>query len=179
MRTPFALCILGVVMLHSMSYFTSGLATAQTATSEEESTVPEGDNETKPSLGASLLSKTAGGTQLWTDHLYRGEFRIQQNVLTGHWRLLDANDVRRTWGTRAECETLLDDLQPKTSPECKAGRVAKACHRLAARLDANSSFDETARDETRRSGISRYHPVFLCKFAKLDRRSCPSSARGA
>ena len=125
MRTPFALGILGVVMLHSMPYFTSGLATAQTATSEEESTVPEGENETKPSLGTSLLSKTAGGTQLWTDHLYRGEFRIQQNVLTGHWRLLDADDVRRTWGTRAECEALLDDLQPKTSLKEKPGESPK------------------------------------------------------
>ncbi len=87
-------------MLSSMPYFAQGLATAQTTTSvdEEESTVSEGENQQKPSLAASLLSKTAGGTQLWTDHLYRGEFRIQQNVLTGHWRLLDANDRTQDMG---------------------------------------------------------------------------------
>jgi pimeloyl-ACP methyl ester carboxylesterase len=127
MRTLFAFSSLGIVMLFCMPFFTQGLATAQTTTSvdEEESTVSEGENQQKPSLAASLLSKTAGGTQLWTDHLYRGEFRIQQNVLTGHWRLLDGNDVRRTWGTRADCEQALDDLQPKTALEKTPGESPK------------------------------------------------------
>lgn len=55
---------------------------------------------------------TTGGTQLWTDHQDRDGFRIQQHALTGHWRLLDASDVRQAWGTRAACEQSLQKLCP-------------------------------------------------------------------
>ena len=72
-----------------------------------------------------LAFKTTGGTQLWTDHLYRKGYRIQQNALTGHWRLLDPNNVRRGWGTEKHCETLLDKrcplskvTRPSTSSSC-------------------------------------------------------------
>lgn len=60
---------------------------------------------------------TAGGTQLWTDHLYRGGYRLQQNALSGHWRLLDAQDIRRAWGTRQQCEIEFDRLQPAADTE--------------------------------------------------------------
>ena len=62
-----------------------------------------------------LPLKTAGGGQLWTDHLWRGGWRIQQNALTGHWRLLDTADVRRGWGSRENCMLILDRLQPAGS----------------------------------------------------------------
>ena len=55
---------------------------------------------------------TTGGTQLWTDHQDRDGFRIQQHALTGHWRLLDTNDVRQAWGTRAACDLALERLCP-------------------------------------------------------------------
>ena len=54
--------------------------------------------------------KTTGGTQLWTDHCDRDGLRIQQNALTGHWRLLDSHDVRQAWGTRQACEAKLGEL---------------------------------------------------------------------
>lgn len=60
-----------------------------------------------------LALKTAGGAQLWTDHLHRGGYRIQQHALTGHWRLLNSKDVRITWGTRQHCQSVLDHLQPQ------------------------------------------------------------------
>lgn len=115
---------LTIIMLMSGLY-ASGFATAQLPSSIAEKDAPVNEaenvtetgrapgnqNEKKPLLSIDLLSKTAGGTQLWTDHLYRGNYRIQQNALTGHWRLLDAKDVRKTWGTRAECEKMLDELQ--------------------------------------------------------------------
>jgi pimeloyl-ACP methyl ester carboxylesterase len=51
--------------------------------------------------------KTYGGTQFWTDHQHSKGYRIQSNWMTDHWRLLDASDVRRAWGTREQCETAL------------------------------------------------------------------------
>ncbi len=46
---------------------------------------------------------TLGGLQFWSDRLVYGGWRIQENFLTGHSRLLDAGNVRRAWGTFAHC----------------------------------------------------------------------------
>lgn len=48
---------------------------------------------------------TLGGTQFWTDRLIYGEWRIQQNAVTGHYRLLDDENVRQASGTYSECRT--------------------------------------------------------------------------
>jgi len=46
---------------------------------------------------------TLGGRQFWSDRMVFCGWRIQENVLTGHSRLLDARNVRRAWGTFAYC----------------------------------------------------------------------------
>ncbi|KLU05944.1 Lipase [Rhodopirellula islandica] len=56
---------------------------------------------------------TLGGAQLWTDHDYRNGYRIQQNAVTKHWRLLDPNNIRRAWGSRADVDEALHKLQPE------------------------------------------------------------------
>ena len=46
---------------------------------------------------------TLGGRQFWADrYLYAG-WRIQENVVTGHARLLDPRNVRRCWGRWEAC----------------------------------------------------------------------------
>jgi len=58
-----------------------------------------------------LSAPTLGGTQLWRDaHVFAG-WRIQENGLTGHFRLLDTEDTRRAWGTYAQVKERLDDLR--------------------------------------------------------------------
>ena len=58
-----------------------------------------------------LPTPTMGGTQLWRDaHVFAG-WRIQENVLTGHFRLLDSEDIRRAWGSYTQCKERLDDLK--------------------------------------------------------------------
>jgi triacylglycerol esterase/lipase EstA (alpha/beta hydrolase family) len=52
---------------------------------------------------------TLGGRQFWTDHVWQQDWRVQQNALTEHWRLLDDKNVRRAWGTRSDCEKVLAD----------------------------------------------------------------------
>ncbi|WP_235034289.1 esterase/lipase family protein [Roseiconus lacunae] len=73
----------------------------------ETGTMPERFNFNLP-------LKTAGGTQLWTDHLWRDGYRVQRNALTGHWRLLDRDNIRRAWGSRPQCESELERLSPKS-----------------------------------------------------------------
>jgi pimeloyl-ACP methyl ester carboxylesterase len=50
---------------------------------------------------------TLGGTQLWADEKLRGGWRIQRHVWSGHYRLLDGQNVRHAWGSYADCLTRL------------------------------------------------------------------------
>ena len=48
---------------------------------------------------------------MWRDsHVFAG-WRIQENILTGHFRLLDTEDIRRAWGSYAQCKERLDGLK--------------------------------------------------------------------
>ncbi len=60
-----------------------------------------------------IPSPTLGGSQLWSDQFVHGEWRIQQNVLTRHYRLLNEKDVRQTWGTYDHCLTRFHELEQK------------------------------------------------------------------
>jgi hypothetical protein len=63
-------------------------------------------------------TRTLGGKQFWTDHLWRDGWRVQQHAISGHWRLLDAKDRRWVWGTRQECIECLDaQLGHSSEPE--------------------------------------------------------------
>lgn len=71
-----------------------------------------GRQETTMAQKINVPMPTLGGAQLWTDHAYRSGYRIQQHALTGHWRLLDAKNIRRAWGNRQDVEAKLDEMQP-------------------------------------------------------------------
>ena len=47
---------------------------------------------------------------VWTDELLFDQWRIQRNVYTGNYRLLDESDVRQAWGTLAENAVVRDAL---------------------------------------------------------------------
>ena len=42
---------------------------------------------------------TMGGIIFWTDIAEYGGWRLQQNMITHHARILDSNDIRIAWGT--------------------------------------------------------------------------------
>jgi hypothetical protein len=57
-------------------------------------------------IGDTLLklpSKTLGGDQYWADEFIHGGWRIQRNVFSGHYRLLDEQDHRRMVGDYWQC----------------------------------------------------------------------------
>jgi pimeloyl-ACP methyl ester carboxylesterase len=54
---------------------------------------------------------TLGGKQLWADCFHFGGWRIQENVVTGHHRLLDPKRVRHAWGTYEECRSAFERLR--------------------------------------------------------------------
>lgn len=59
---------------------------------------------------------TMGGAQFWADRRYRDGWRVQENVLTGHHRLLDPNDRRHAFGTIERCLTQFEALPAEAAP---------------------------------------------------------------
>ena len=85
-----------------------------------------------------LRLKTLGGRQFWGDvHYFRG-WRIQHNVFTGHYRLLDANDVRQAWGTEDQCLASLEKTKQDRGLKPMTGRVVIAVHGI---IRSSKSFD--------------------------------------
>ncbi len=58
---------------------------------------------------------TLGGRQVWADRYLYGGWRIQENVLTGHARLLDPRDIRRCWGRYDACRAAFERLRAERS----------------------------------------------------------------
>lgn len=79
--------------------------TMTAAVDADDGSRPPGEAET-----INVPTKTLGGSQFWGDVRFFQGWRIQQNVFTEHFRLLDPADVRRGWGTRKACDSRLDGL---------------------------------------------------------------------
>lgn len=85
---------------------------------------------------------TMGGGQLWADRRYRHGWRVQENVLTGHHRLLDPRDHRHLFGTFEDCLAGLEELEHgPTAPDVVVmlhglGRRRASLTRLGAALEA-------------------------------------------
>ena len=83
-----------------------------------------------PQKPANPSSKTMGGTQFWSDELVFRGWRIQQNVLTGHYRLLDDKDYRHESGSFQKCQQKLEELKAERKLEPMAGPAVVTLHGL-------------------------------------------------
>jgi pimeloyl-ACP methyl ester carboxylesterase len=73
---------------------------------------------------------TMGGKQFWSDELFFHKWRIQRNVFTGHYRLLDAQDRRHASGTFEQCREVLDDIKIKQGLPPMKGKAVIVLHGL-------------------------------------------------
>ena len=64
-------------------------------------------------VGPERSSANLGGKQFWADELFFHAWRIQRNVVSGHSRLLDGNNIRHAWGTFDQCHDKLAELRTK------------------------------------------------------------------
>jgi Alpha/beta hydrolase of unknown function (DUF915) len=83
---------------------------------------------TKTAAPVNFAWQTLGGEQFWSDELVYGQWRIQRNEFTGHYRLLDPTDVRRAWGTAEQCRTALDELKQSQKLPPLDGRAVVTLH---------------------------------------------------
>jgi hypothetical protein len=75
-----------------------------------------------------LRLPTLGGKQLWTDHRWLDDYRLQQNALSGHWRVLDPDNVRIGWGGKTACLRLLQQQPDATTGQTAATGRTPADH---------------------------------------------------
>lgn len=75
-----------------------------------------------------IKMKTLGGKQLWGDVLFFRGWEIQQNVITKHYRLLDARDFRHAWGTYETCVEKLEQIRRQQKLEPMSGEVVVLLH---------------------------------------------------
>ncbi len=120
------------IVLHSHTVVAQTELNQEAASDETTQEQPVPSDESKPTKPSRLNvpTKTAGGTQLWTDYAWRKGCRVQQHALTGHWRLLDAGNVQRAWGTKAQCLESLELLMPRPEESDKPQRTVVLLHGL-------------------------------------------------
>ncbi len=84
----------------------------------------------KPTGQPNVRTPTFGGKQLWADQLLFHDWRIQQNVVTGHSRLLDGKNIRHAWGTFAACQMKLAEIRRQQALPSMEGRAVLVLHGL-------------------------------------------------
>ena len=127
-RVSSARCLAAAAFLVMMGGET-GMAETDGARADGESAIEQRFN---------IKSKTLGGRQFWGDVLYFRGWRIQHNVLTGHHRLLDPDDVRHAWGSLEACTIQLNQIKEARSLPGMEGRAVIVIHGI---VRSSKSFD--------------------------------------
>jgi pimeloyl-ACP methyl ester carboxylesterase len=94
-----------------------------------------------------VVMPTMGGKQLWADERFYFDWHIQQNVLTGHYRLLDGNDRRHAWGTLDQCATKLEEIKQQQNLPPMSGKACVLLHGLFRSDDSMSRMANYLRDK--------------------------------
>lgn len=114
-----------------------GLATLEETPSDEDD------------LGRNLelTMYTLGGRQFWTDIAAFREYRIQQNVFTGHYRLLDGKNRRQASGSLESCRKKLVELRETQELAPMSGPAVVLIHGIARSTQSFSRMAETLREQ--------------------------------
>lgn len=122
-RTLLLASTLSVVL--AMTRSVSGDDAAEASPGEsapEEAPMPDVD------LNLNWQLKTLGGRQVWGDVANFRGWRIQQNVVTKHYRLIDPEDVRRAWGSEEQCRVQLDECIKTVPLQPLSGKAVILIH---------------------------------------------------
>jgi len=91
---------------------------------------PHGATPEGPGHGEWLAVPTLGGKQFWADELFFRDWRIQQNVLDGHYRLVDPKNRRHGWGTFEQCRNRLAEIRRRQNLPPMQGTAVVVLHGL-------------------------------------------------
>lgn len=103
-----------------------------------------------PDKPINLPFPTLGGKQIWADIFIRNGWRIQHNVVSGHCRLLDRNNIRRAWGTPEHCRECFEKLYRQKKSLVESTHLVMLVHGLGRSAGAFTVLE----DSLRRDGYS-------------------------
>lgn len=86
--------------------------------------------------------KTAGGRQFWGDVHYFHGYRIQQNIITKHYRLLDFDDNRLAFGKLTTCLKKLKKIGQKRNLSTMRGKAVILVHGIMRSSKSFGSLEE-------------------------------------
>ena len=92
--------------------------------------------------------KTLGGKQFWTDIHHCGGWRIQENAVSGHYRLLDNENRRHHSGTFEDCLAQKNELLNSGKIVPHQGRVVIVLHGLIRTTGSMRRLAQYLRDES-------------------------------
>ena len=86
------------------------------------------ENPDRQGRNSIVSMKTMGGRQFWGDVSFFRGWRIQQNVFTGHYRLLDEKDRRHAIGSREFCKESLERAKREHKLQAMSGTAVVLIH---------------------------------------------------
>ena len=104
---PLHVLVIAVAVIGGQTGVNSGECSA------EQEIVDTGIGRAALELTEKVPMPTLGGKQFWADEMFFHAWRIQRNVVSGHCRLLDGNNIRHAWGTFDHCLDKLTDIRRK------------------------------------------------------------------
>ncbi len=117
---------------------------------------------------SSPLSHTAGGKQFWGDEFFFHRWKIQRNILTGHFRLLDPDNIRLAFGTMSHCQEVLHDFKVKKKLPPMSGTGVILMHGL---LRSSASMDSLAEYLTSHGQMSVFNVTYPSTRASLEQHA--------
>lgn len=119
------------------------LAICQVASAEESA--PKGiAGSWRKAVEDELAMQTLGGRQFWGDVQFFHGWHIQQNVFTGHYRLLDGDDKRHAWGTLEHCQKELAAIRERDKLPPMTGKGVILLHGMLRSSKCMSTIAEAA-----------------------------------
>ncbi len=103
-------------------------------------------------VGENWEMQTLGGRQFWGDVQFFHGWRIQRNVFTGHYRLLDEKDRRHASGSLADCQDKLQTLRAERGLPPMSGRGVILLHGI---VRSSKSIYKVA-DQLRAEGFAAF-----------------------
>ena len=116
-----------------------------------------GIGRTLVELGESVPMPTLGGKQFWADEMFFHAWRIQRNVVSGHCRLLDGNNVRHAWGTFDHCLDRLSRVRRERELPPMEGSAVVLLHGL---FRSRSSMSPLAKYLQKNGGYTTFNVAY-------------------
>ncbi len=132
------------VAMLNLAILLSGLATDAKAQSSLTFSLP---SSVQSKIAHEIEMQTLGGRQFWGDVQFFGEYRIQQNVFTGHYRLLDGRDWRHQWGTLEECQHKLATIREQKKLPPMSGRGVILLHGILRSTKSMQTLTRSLRED--------------------------------